>query len=160
MILGVTGHQNLGEADELAWVTTALREAIFGHAIEFGLTSLAAGTDQLFAEQCLAAKVAYHAIIPCEGYDACFADEASRTNFRILFGQAQRIYVLPFPSPTETAFFAAGKWIAANCDLLVAVWNGLAARGLGGTGDVVNYATSLARPVLHINPVARMIGFI
>jgi hypothetical protein len=47
---------------------------------------------------------------------------------------------LPYPTPTEAAYFAAGKLIVNRCDLLLAVWDGQPAGGLGGTGDIVGYA--------------------
>jgi hypothetical protein len=36
---------------------------------------------------------------------------------------------------------------AARAEVLIAVWDGLPARGLGGTADVVAYAKQCGRPV-------------
>jgi hypothetical protein len=62
---------------------------------------------------------------------------------------------LPYPFPSEEAFWNAGKYIVDHSDLVVAVWDGEAARGLGGTADVVQYALTVGRKVVHVNPVAR-----
>ncbi len=43
-------------------------------------------------------------------------------------------------------------------DLLIAIWNGKPARGLGGTADVVSYALNLSKRVLHINPDSRSVS--
>ena len=40
--------------------------------------------------------------------------------------------------------------LAPRCDRLLAVWDGLPSRGLGGTGDIVTYARTLGRPVTVI----------
>jgi hypothetical protein len=155
MILGISGHQDLGTAEVRAWATTALRELMARQPVEMGLTCLADGTDQLFAELCLAMGIAYQAVVPCELYEDSFVDNAARARFHTLVAQAQKVHRLPFSSPSEEAFFAAGKWIVTHCDMLIAVWNGLAAKGLGGTGDVVKYAESATCQIVHVNPISR-----
>ncbi len=40
-------------------------------------------------------------------------------------------------------------------DLMVAVWNGRPAAGLGGTADIVKYALNSGKPVLHLDPESR-----
>ena len=52
----------------------------------------------------------------------------------------------------------AGVWIVDHSDLLVAVWDGRAPRGTGGTADVVVYARRVARPVLIVDPRARRVA--
>ena len=41
--------------------------------------------------------------------------------------------------------------------MLIAIWDGLAAKGLGGTADIVRFAQSRSMRVLHIDTVARAI---
>jgi hypothetical protein len=36
--------------------------------------------------------------------------------------------------------------------VLIALWDGKKANGVGGTGDVVAYAKEQRKPILHINP--------
>ncbi|HEY4308803.1 MAG TPA: hypothetical protein VGN12_05060 [Pirellulales bacterium] len=48
-------------------------------------------------------------------------------------------------------YMAAGRWVVDACEMLIVVWNGKAAAGHGGTGDVVAYALSHGRPVIWIN---------
>jgi hypothetical protein len=45
--------------------------------------------------------------------------------------------------------------VLRGSDLLVAVWDGLPARGLGGTADVVQVALAEQRRVVHVNPRTR-----
>jgi len=45
-----------------------------------------------------------------------------------------------------------GRWVVDHSDHLVAVWDGMAARGPGGTGDVVAYARERGHPVTVVTP--------
>jgi hypothetical protein len=47
--------------------------------------------------------------------------------------------------------------VVARCDLLVAVWNGAPARGLGGTADIVSYARECGRATVIIDPARRTV---
>jgi hypothetical protein len=158
LIVGVTGHQDLGDGRVVKWVRTALAEQIARRRVRRGLSSLAAGTDQIFVEELRSAHIEFEAVIPCDGYEATFSDNATRAKFKGLLACAARIHRLPFPMPTEEAFFAAGKWIVSQCDVLFAVWNGLPAHGLGGTADVVAVAQANRRSWIHIDPLKRSVS--
>ena len=47
---------------------------------------------------------------------------------------------------------AAGKSIVDSCEMLIAIWDGKPARGLGGTGDVVRYARKTGKAVSIVWP--------
>jgi hypothetical protein len=151
VIVGVTGHQNLGDENAVEWIRDALNRQITEHPISRGLSSLALGADQLFVEALRAAQIAYDAVIPCENYESTFADTVTRARYQRLLADAARIHTLPYSSPSEEAFFAAGKWIVLHCDLVIAVWNGKPARGLGGTADVVAFVGAEGKPWIHID---------
>ena len=44
----------------------------------------------------------------------------------------------------------AGRATVAHCDVLIAVWDGLRARGRGGTADIVQLALARGTPIVHI----------
>lgn len=157
MIFGITGHQNLGDPAAVEWVRAALREQVARRPVRRGLSSLAIGADQLFVRVLQSVHVPFEAVIPCAGYETTFSDDGARTSFRSLLAAAASVHHLPFAAPTEEAFFAAGRWIVSHCDVLVAVWNGLPAKGLGGTGDVVAVAQASKRAWVHINTTERSI---
>lgn len=157
MILGATGHQDLGDAASAAWVRDAVVNEIAGRQVTSGITCLAAGADQLIASLLRAAQIPFDVVLPCAGYEEAFTDDAARANYRTLLAGARRVHQLPYAAPTEEAFYAGGRYIVENCDLLVAIWNGLSARGLGGTADVVALAIAAGRPWVHINPRTRSI---
>ncbi|WEH42590.1 hypothetical protein OG233_25390 [Streptomyces sp. NBC_01218] len=148
--IGVTGHRSIPPA-AYAHVHDGLCEALSatGDSPE-ALSSLAVGADQLFARLALARGARLTAVIPSDDYEKCFDDEADLARYRELKSLATREFRLDFRHSTDEAYYAAGTWIADHCDRLVAVWDGLPARGLGGTGDIVAYARTLGRPVTVI----------
>lgn len=152
MIVGITGHQKIGTPEQVAWVRNTFDELLKRHHVRGGLSSLALGADQLFAEAVLAAQQTFEAVVPCANYEATFADESARRRYRELLARASCAHQLPYAAPSEEAFLAAGRWIVANCELLFAVWDGFPARGRGGTADVVHAARASGRGWIHINP--------
>jgi hypothetical protein len=117
-----------------------------------GITSLAAGADQLFASEVLRANGSLEVIIPSDGYRKSFEEPLDRSRFDDFLARATDAVALPYPFPSEEAFLAAGIALVERCDVLIAAWDGMAARGLGGTADVVKYARSRARTVLIVWP--------
>lgn len=157
MKVGITGHQNLGSAENITWLYNTLTSTIKQYRIDMGLTSLAIGADQLFAETLKAMHIRYIAIIPCDGYEQTFTTSSDLEKFNSLLQRAIEIVHLPFDKPSEEAFYEAGKHIVNSSDMVVAIWNGQPAKGLGGTGDIVKYAQSINRTILHINPITRAV---
>lgn len=152
MIVGVTGHQEMPAAAR-AYVVTRLHELLreLPRPVT-GLSSLAAGADQLFAEAVLEAGGVLHVIRPARRYELAFDDAEARERYRALLVRAAAVDTLSFEDPSEVAFFEAGKRIAERVDLLVAVWDGEPARGLGGTADVVRYAEEGGTATLVVWP--------
>jgi hypothetical protein len=156
MTAGITGHQDLGSQEAEKWTAIQIEKWLSAHPISVGYSSLAVGADQLFAECVLTHGTSLCAIVPCNEYESTFRDEAGLANFRRLLQQASSTVQLPYRNPTEEAFWAAGRWIVDHADVLLAVWDGKPAKGLGGTGDVVAYANTRNKFVWQINPVERM----
>lgn len=152
--LGITGHQSI-PTDAHDFVVKVLddeiRLAASRDAVLWGITSLAAGADQLFAEIVLDAGGQLRVIIPSHQYETTFDAQASR-RFEALLGRAAKVERLQFNNPCEEAFLAAGKRVVDLCETLIAVWDGAPSRGLGGTADVVEYAQSIGRRVDIIWP--------
>ncbi|MER6773492.1 hypothetical protein ACFVG1_31515 [Streptomyces bacillaris] len=148
--IGITGHRTI-PARARSHVLAGLRSALSGldGATEV-LSSLAVGADQLFADLALARGAKLTAVIPSGDYEACFDTAADLARYRLLKSRAAQEIRLDFPHSTDEAYYAAGAYIADHCDLLLAVWDGHPARGLGGTGDIVDYARTLGRPVTVI----------
>lgn len=150
MRIGISGHQS---APDSVWrhVAAHLRQSLASQESPIvGVTALAAGADQLFATLVLAAGHDLEVVVPCEEYASTFEDGGE--SFRALLAQAALVKHLPFSQPSEEAFFAAGRAVVDASDLLLAVWDGEEANGLGGTADVVRYAKEQEVPVDVIWP--------
>ena len=157
MKVGMTGHQQLGSEATVTWLSDTLEGIIRQYHNDVGITSLAIGADQLYAEVLSKANIPYIAIIPCEGYETTFQNTDDLVRYQELLQKASEKIQLPFEKPSETAFYEAGKKIANLSDMLLTIWNGLPAKGLGGTGDIVKYALSIKKPVVHLNPITQTV---
>jgi hypothetical protein len=148
MNIGITGHQRLKNPSAWTEVRTRLGKLLDdAEKPLIGLTSLAIGADQLFAEAVLGCGGKIEAIIPFDGYEMKFNEGPDREAFRRLLELASRIETLERQGTDEDAYLAAGKRIVDLCDRMIAVWDGQPAAGIGGTGDIVNYCKSQNKPV-------------
>ena len=93
-------------------------------------------------------------MIPSEGYEKTFSKRAHAEYFR-LKKLSNSIELLNFPVPSEEAFLAAGKHIADHSDVIFAVWDGLPAKGIGGTADIVKYALSIGKQVIRLHTLKK-----
>ncbi len=149
--IGITGHQNIGTDQVLDWVRTEIENSIRLANCTHGYTCLAVGADQLFAEVLKANSISFTVIIPCFQYDQTFLSDATVRHYKELRADSSSTILLDFIEPSAKAFYAAGKRVADEADLLIAVWDGKPAKGLGGTADVVHYAQKNGKPIVHIN---------
>ena len=156
MKIGITGHQNL-ESNE-TWVRDVLREIIVGLKAQEGLTSLARGTDQIFAGILSDLRLPYVAVIPCSLYVDTFESPAIRKQYLAFLKKASRVMTLNLEKPEGIAFYEAGKKVVELSDRMIAVWDGQKAKHLGGTADAVEYSLAIKREIIHINPVTRKIS--
>ncbi len=155
MRIGITGHQRLKDPSGWDWVQAQIDSFLnLSNKPLIGVTSLAIGADQHFAEAVLRHGGVIEAVIPFEGYELKF-DGKDRQQYLRLLNLASKVNVLPKIGTDEEAYFEAGKRIVDDVDVLVAVWDGKPAAGLGGTADVVNYARQKRRRIMHFNPTTQ-----
>lgn len=158
MSLAITGHQTLAVAGDWSWV----REALLATLRELPpplicYSSLATGADQIFAELVLARGGELRVVLPFATYEETFTAEADLESYRSLLRRAAAVEVLTEQTDRELSYWAAGRRVVDLAGRVLAVWNGQPAVGLGGTGDVVAYALSSGKPVLHFNPISHEI---
>jgi hypothetical protein len=151
-VVGVTGHQDL-PSSALAGIEVGVREVLRTVLPPLRVvTSLAVGADQLVATEALRLGGSVDAIIPSQDYESSFTQSDTRLTFQTLLQQASSIATLDFTTASEIAYWEAGKAVVNQCDILLAVWDGQPARGLGGTADVVRYAERCGRDVRIVWP--------
>eukprot|EP00455_Lapot_gusevi_P007493 TRINITY_DN13193_c0_g1_i1.p1 TRINITY_DN13193_c0_g1~~TRINITY_DN13193_c0_g1_i1.p1 ORF type:complete len:281 (+),score=91.29 TRINITY_DN13193_c0_g1_i1:66-908(+) len=153
--VGVTGHRFFERRGALEYLYRELRY-ILTQALKFkgrvvGLTGLAEGTDQLFAEVCFELGIPVRAIVAHADFYNDFQGPAADKYQRIL-NQCESVFVVPAAQWQELSYGGVRDVLLRFSDLIVAAWNGLPAKGPGGTGDVVECAKEDEKPVLHINP--------
>jgi hypothetical protein len=117
-----------------------------------GICSLADGTDQIFAARVLERGFRLQAILPCHEYEDTFVEEDSRASFLELLAMADHCETLDFQACSEEAYLAAGQRVVDLTELVVVVWDGEVARGVGGTADIVDYAKAKGRELLIVWP--------
>lgn len=149
--LGITGHQGLTAATAQS-VTNALSDEIIRAGRVCAISSLAEGADQLFAEETLRQGGILLAVIPSAGYEKGFSDQQALERYRRLLRCAADVVELDYDTPTEEAYWAAGKEVVKLSDQMFAVWDGKSSGGLGGTADIVDFARSEGKPVKVIWP--------
>jgi hypothetical protein len=151
-ILGASGHQDI-PVQALDYVTTKVDDVVRTAARPLeGISSLAIGADQLFARSILKHGGALHVVVPSRGYEDTFKTPDERTSYEQLLRAANDVARLPYSSPSEEAYLAAGRSVVDRSDRLIAVWDGADARGKGGTADIVRYAQRQGIPVEVIWP--------
>jgi hypothetical protein len=165
--IGVSGHRvppKLPEESEaplrahidriLAAVAAAARKA--NTATEFVIaSSLAEGSDRIVAEAGLAAGFALQAILPFARaeYERDFETEMSRREFETLLVRAGDVLELDGTADQRPrAYEAAGLFMLANIDVLIAIWDGAVAAGIGGTAQIVERAVADGIAVVWIEP--------
>ena len=151
MKVAISGHQDLGTPETTAWVENALEKALSTIKITKGYTCLAVGADQMFAKALNKRGVPYVAVLACSEIESSFQTAESVAAFRELLSHASGTIKLTHVAPSEKAYFDAGKMVVDKSDVLIAIWNGQPAKGLGGTGDVVSYALAKGKNVIHID---------
>lgn len=149
--VGISGHQGLS-TNLIAYVTNEIRAYLAPLGPVTGIASLAEGADQLFAKCVLDLHGRIEVVLPSAGYEGTFLHEASRTEYKRLLSLADRVTTLNFAAPTEEAYLAAGKAVADSCDVLLAVWDSMPARGRGGTADIVEHARGVGRTTIIVWP--------
>lgn len=159
--IGVTGHRFLAEVDKIAaGVDEALRrieETFPGEPLTV-ISPLAEGADQLAARRILArpgARLLVPLPLPSADYVTDF--EFPET-FLSLLDRADEVIELPLASTRNQAYEAAGRYVLNNCDVLIAIWDGQAAQGRGGTAEIVALARRRGLPLAWVRAGNRRPG--
>lgn len=153
-VAGFTGHRNVRDP---AGVERVLRETLSGLRADAGvewlaLSSVAAGSDMIFAKTSLALGLGWEAVLPLP--PAEFRRDFSETEWReveMLLGEAEHVRVISERGRREDSYLDGGMETVNHCDLLIAVWDGEPSRGRGGTAEIVAYARELQRPLIIID---------
>ena len=150
--IGITGHTNLTQATE-----NVISEALHGWLRQccpsnlVGVSCLARGADQLFAQAVLDLGGRLEVVLPAPDYRTKIKPD-NLARYDTLLAAADSVQVMPFDTSRRESYLAASEYLLAHVDELVAVWDGGPSGGLGGTADVVSAARERGLPVQVIWP--------
>ncbi|WP_377267419.1 hypothetical protein [Peterkaempfera sp. SMS 1(5)a] len=149
MRLGITGHRGLSPAVEKQ-VRDALAALVDDLSAEdlTGISCIADGPDAWFAQAVLAHGGRLEVVIPAAEYRQSLPDWHHPV-YDDLLSRAVDVHHTGLRKSTSQAHQAGSEILVGLTDELIAVWDGLPARGYGGTADVVAYARRVGVPV-HI----------
>ncbi|MFC5822730.1 hypothetical protein [Nonomuraea insulae] len=149
--IAVSGHRGL-PPQSVALVDQAIREALTDYlpAIS-GLSCLADGADQIFAQAVLDLGGELEVVVPAKEYRDGLPSECHAA-YDELSSRAVRTHRLDFVASTSESHMTASTRMISDADVLFAVWDGQPARGYGGTADVVGEARRREVPVRVIWP--------
>ena len=165
--VGITGHRDLLQSEILYY-----KEQIKSYLSELSknmdkslllISPLADGADRLFIEAGKELGLEYEVILPMpiELYAKDF-DESSLVEFNSLLIHAKKYSsidiinnrsaedIKEYCPARDEQYFAIGKYLAQECDVLVALWDGEDNKKVGGTADVVKYRKNLGKDIFHI----------
>lgn len=174
--LGVTGHRTIIDSaivsakvvDRLQEVREAFSPAGETPVAFTVLTALAEGADRLVAEEARKVlgdgAVELTAVLPLitSEYLDDFEEPGSEEHFNSLLKQSTTTIRLAkhrtrSKLERDAAYDRAGRYIVDRSDVVIAVWDGRAPGGRGGTADIVSYAREQGVPVLVV-PAQRRHG--
>ncbi|MGB9408659.1 MAG: hypothetical protein WCA89_14065 [Terracidiphilus sp.] len=152
--IGFTGHRTLDDEAKC-------RKSIFDFleqqkaslsGLVYGISSVAAGGDLLFAESCiqLALPLCVLLPLPAEEFRKDFDKEGWSRAEQIL-SKAASIEVTGGDQPREECYYECGIETVQQSQLLLALWNGEPSQGLGGTEDIVSFARGFGKPVVWLH---------
>ena len=165
LVIGVTGHLDL-VAEEVAGIDNAVRALFEDLAKRFPgrplqvMSPLAEGADRVVAliAEDLGIELVVPLPMPEDLYSQDFESSQSWREFGRLLRYASECTTLPLvpgSSPDSIAEYGrernqqyaeTGAWIAARCDILVAIWDGKMLDDLGGTGQIVRFRREGSMP--------------
>ncbi|MFC4336221.1 hypothetical protein [Salininema proteolyticum] len=148
MWVAVTGHRDLDGAT-VAKVRRAIERTLTTLGPVNGISCLADGADQIFAEEVLKAGGRIGTVIPARDYRDAFP---APNTFDHLLERSDWVQRLDYEAGSPEAYMDASLAMLAKADHVVAVWDGEKARGHGGTQDVVRAARDMGLSVTVVWP--------
>ena len=174
--VGVSGHRpnHLEEADigvlrrrvhdVLELIHRALKDArgdagavyAEGEGTVRVISSVAEGADRLVATEALALGFELQCPLPFsrEEYAQDFETAEARAEYHTLLDASTAVIELDgkrgSSAEQAAAYRAAGRMMLNQCDILIAVWDGEGARGVGGTAEIEREAVERGIPTVWI----------
>jgi len=152
--IGFTGHRVLDDEAKCRKSIFAFleREKTSAAGLVYGISSVAAGGDLLFAESCIQLALPLRVLLPmaAEEFRKDF-DEKSWARAEEVLSKAASVEVTGGNQPREECYYECGIETVQQSRVLLALWDGGPSQGLGGTEDVVSFARGIGRMVVWLH---------
>lgn len=160
--IGVTGHRN-NICKNIKLLNKTLFNILSNEGITHIVSPLAEGADRIVAKYAIEnfkAKLIAPIPFKIEEYKKDFNDK-SKKEFDEILGQVKPIELSSFENKDKyepiyddkrnNLYRKCGEYVVDNCDILIAIWDGQEAKGIGGTAQIVEYAKDKNKKIIHIN---------
>lgn len=153
MIVAFTGHRpdKLGGYEipnpTYLHIYNQIEKALINLKPEKVITGMALGIDQWAAIIAYRLKIPYLSAIPFENQECKWPEDSQKT-FRILRKLASEEVIVSEGAYAASKMQVRNEWMVNNCDVLIAIWDG----SKGGTGNCIEYAKSIGKKIIYINP--------
>jgi len=141
MRIAVTGHRPERLKDQQKEVKKWLFEQLNKYECTKAISGMAQGVDQIFAQAAIEKNIP---LICCYPYRKNFFHQEEQ---RIL-SKAKDIKFISETYTGKRVYWFRDKYMVDNCDLLLAVWDGIE---VGGTWLTINYAQKIGKPIIYYN---------
>lgn len=155
---GIGGYDTPNATEQ--WVRSMLREILAGLKGReddlVGVTGMALGTDQIFAEECVRLGIPFVAALPFKDMGSRWP-ASSQLRLQELLKQAREVVVVDDIPAYHSDHFAGkmacrNKWLVDHSGLTIAVWSGVP----GGTAHTVEIIRRRKdRKILRLNPMVQ-----
>jgi hypothetical protein len=163
LAVGFTGHRKVPYETKSRQVIRDFlaQQKESHHGVMYGICSVAAGGDQLFAESCIELNIPLRILLPrpAEQFRADF-DEASWQRTAHIIANAISVEVTGRHEAQNEQYYDCGIQTVAESQLLVALWDGQPSRGIGGTQEIVSYARKTGHPIAWIHSETGVLQFL
>lgn len=153
LVIGFSGHRHLRDKDLIARsISRELSELKSSYHDIATISSAASGGDTLFLKTADEIGAPLQVILPFDK-DRFRADfsETDWESVKPYIDKAIRTTTVDSGETAGEAYLDSGIITADCCDVLITVWNGKPAEGIGGTENIVAYARHLEKPLLIID---------
>jgi len=111
------------------------------------ISGMALGVDSWAANIAHKLGIPFIAAIPFEGQEKAWP-QASQNTYHVLLKLASEIVIVCPGGYAVNKMQTRNVWMTDRCDKLIAIWDGTS----GGTGNCVEYAKSIGKEIIRINP--------
>lgn len=141
MRIAVTGHRPKRLKGQQKEVKEWLSEQLDKYKCTEAISGMAQGADQIFGQAAIEKNIP---LICCYPYRKIFFHQEEQK----ILNKAKDIKFISEVYTGNRVYWFRDKYMVDNCDLLLAVWDGIKA---GGTWLTINYAQKIGKPIIFYN---------